>query len=83
MSHHMLMDIYEQAKGSPSNLARLTESLSRGVHIPVRVEGTDLIGFVIRLDDSPFGPVAVVHFPERNRVRVVYLDPEELQILSR
>ncbi|HEY3365526.1 MAG TPA: hypothetical protein VGK74_10775 [Symbiobacteriaceae bacterium] len=72
----------------PSNLARLTDGLARGLHLPVKVEsaimleGADLVGFVVRLDDGAFGPIAVVHVPDGNRMRVLYRDPDELTIIT-
>ncbi|HYF92072.1 MAG TPA: hypothetical protein VD969_07480 [Symbiobacteriaceae bacterium] len=65
-----------------TNLARLTEELGRGLFAPVRVEGEGQIGFVVRLDDAPFGPVAVIHVPEGRFIRVLYRDPDELFLIS-
>ena len=67
---------------APNNLTRLMHALSCGLHLPVRLEGTELIGFAMRLDDAPFGPMAVVHVPEGSRIRVMYLDPDELVFIS-
>lgn len=88
MSKHILD---ERSSGylPKSNLARLTEGLQKGLHLPVTVEGelmlegTDLVGFVVRLDDGPAGPVAVVHLPaDGHKLRVLYRDPEELTLLT-
>lgn len=65
-----------------SNLARLTEELARGLFAPVKLEGSHEVGFVVRLDDAPFGPVAVVHLPEGRFVRVLYRDPDELILIT-
>lgn len=67
---------------SLSNLSRLMEGLSRGLHLPVRVEGQELVGFVVRLDDAPFGPVAVVHVPDGRYLRILYRDPDELVLIA-
>lgn len=64
-----------------TNLARLTDALARGLSLPVRLDGSNQVGFVVRLDDAPFGPVAVVHLPEGRFVRVLYRDPEELILI--
>lgn len=69
-------------KATPCNLSRMTDALSRGLHLPVAVDGTRAIGFVVRLDDAPFGPVAVVHLPDGHFIRILYRDPEELSIIS-
>ncbi|HWI52131.1 MAG TPA: hypothetical protein VNT01_08310 [Symbiobacteriaceae bacterium] len=65
-----------------TNLARLTNALARELYLPVQLEGSNQVGFVVRLDDAPFGPVAVVHLPEGRFVRVIYRDPEELVLIS-
>jgi hypothetical protein len=65
-----------------SNLERLCSALGRGLHLPVRIEGDQAVGFVVRLDDAPFGPVAVVHVPDGRFVRVLYRDPEELELIA-
>ncbi|HWI60733.1 MAG TPA: hypothetical protein VNT75_02715 [Symbiobacteriaceae bacterium] len=65
-----------------TNLARLTDALARGLSLPVRLEGTNQLGFVVRLDDAPFGPVAVVHVPDGRFVRVLYRDPDELILIT-
>lgn len=72
-----------QNAGLPlTNLARLYDGLARGLYLPVRLEGTNQVGFVVRLDDAPFGPVAVVHVPEGRFVRALYRDPDELLIMN-
>lgn len=69
--------------GAPlTDLTMLTEALARGLCLPVRLDGTNLVGFVVRLDDAPFGPVAVVHLPEGEFVRVLYRAPEELILIT-
>jgi|GEM_PF-4064617 len=65
-----------------SNLARLTAALARDLYLPVRLEGQGEVGFAVRLDDAPFGPVAVVHLPEGRFIRVVYRDPDELVLIA-
>ena len=70
------------SQAAPSNLNRLAAALSRGLHTPVRLEGSQVVGFVVRLDDAPFGPVAVVHVPEGRFLRVLYRDPDELAVIS-
>ncbi|HWI53551.1 MAG TPA: hypothetical protein VNT01_15520 [Symbiobacteriaceae bacterium] len=65
-----------------TNLARITQQLARGLFLPVQLESHSQVGFVVRLDDAPFGPVAVVHLPEGQFVRVVYRDPEELVLIT-
>lgn len=67
---------------SPTNLARLTDGLARGLYLPVKLDDTQQVGFVVRIDDAPFGPVAVVHLPEGRFVRVVYRAPEELTLIT-
>lgn len=69
--------------GTPlSNLSRMTNALGRGLCLPVQLDGTRQVGFVVRIDDAPFGPVAVVHVPEGRFVRVVYRDPDELTLIT-
>jgi hypothetical protein len=65
-----------------NNLERLTSALLRGLHLPVRLQGDKALGFVVRLDDGPFGPVAVVHVPDGAFVRVLYRDPEEVEVIA-
>lgn len=74
-------DLWEHAEEQASNLNRLTEGLARGLQIPVILEDTGEFGFVIRLDDAPFGPVAVVHLPVTGGARVLYRDPDELRLI--
>lgn len=69
--------------GTPlTNLTRMTKALGRGLCLPVQIDGTRQVGFVVRIDDAPFGPVAVVHLPEGRFVRVVYRDPDELTLIT-
>lgn len=65
-----------------SNLAKITDALAVGLYLPVRLEGSNQVGFVVRLDDAPFGPVAVVHVPEGRFIRALYRDPDELLLIS-
>ncbi|MDF2629006.1 MAG: hypothetical protein K0R39_2837 [Symbiobacteriaceae bacterium] len=65
-----------------TNLARMTCALSRGLSLPVQVDGTRQVGFAVRIDDAPFGPVAVVHVPEGRFIRVLYRDPDELTLIT-
>jgi hypothetical protein len=65
-----------------SNLDRIMTALEKGYHLPAKLEGSCLIGFVIRLDDAPFGPQAVVQVPDTLGKRVLYRDPEELLLLQ-
>lgn len=70
------------AEAPSDNLTRLMSALAKGLHLPVTMEGHgDAIGFVVRIDDAPFGPLAVIHLPYRNGVRVCYRDPDELHVL--
>lgn len=78
MTQHLSIQIRAHAEAPSSNLARLMDGLARGLQMPVKVDGTDAVGFVVRLDDGPFGPVAAVHLQSR----VLYRDPEELELLS-
>lgn len=65
-----------------TNLERMSDALTRGLSLPVHLDEKDQIGFVVRLDDAPFGPVAVVHLPEGRFIRVLYRDPDELTLIS-
>lgn len=78
---HTTYDVWEHAEAQVGNLNRLTEGLARGLQMPVILEETGELGFVVRLDDAPFGPVAVVHLPVTGGVRVLYRDPDELRLI--
>lgn len=69
-------------QASASNLSRIMEGLSRGLHLPAHVDGQEVVGFVVRLDDAPFGPVAVVHVPDGRHLRILYRDPDELSLIA-
>lgn len=74
---------WERAERPVENLNRLTAALAKGLHVPVSLEESpELVGFVIRLDDAPFGPLAVIQIPGPGGHRVCRRDPEELRILA-
>lgn len=82
MSSRLYRDEWDFAEAQADNLTRLLSALSRGLHLPVAVEGeANAVGFVVRLDDAPFGPMAVVHLPVGDSFQVLYRDPDELRIL--
>jgi hypothetical protein len=76
------MSMARDAEIPLTNLARMTNALGRGLCLPVQLADTRQVGFVVRIDDAPFGPVAVVHLPEGRFVRVVYRDPDELTLIT-
>jgi hypothetical protein len=76
------MSMARDAEIPLTNLARMTNALGRGLCLPVKLADTRQVGFVVRIDDAPFGPVAVVHLPEGRFVRVVYRDPDELTLIT-
>lgn len=76
------MSMARDAEIPLTNLVRMTNALGRGLCLPVKVADTRQVGFVVRIDDAPFGPVAVVHLPEGRFVRVVYRDPDELTLIT-
>lgn len=78
---HTPYDVWEHTEPQASNLTRLTEGLTKGLQIPVILEETSELGFVVRLDDAPFGPVAVIHLPVTDGFRVLYRDPDELRLI--
>jgi hypothetical protein len=82
MTQYISVEVRTHTEAVPGNLVRLTDGLARGLHMPVKVEGSDVVGFVVRLDDGPCGPIAVVHYPESSRVRFIYRDPDELVLLA-